>query len=108
MQNAYSHHHIYSLCQQNMNQYVLVQTIEGHKIDGIISGVDQHYIYLDIPIRDGQIQADMRYGPGFGFGFPGFYGYPGFGFGYPFWGWRRLVLPLTALVALSALGPLFW
>ncbi|RKQ32616.1 hypothetical protein [Oceanobacillus halophilus] len=111
-------HHMYDLCKQHMHSYVLAETTDGTKFDGIITGLDEEYVYFAVPI-DPTTQHDMdpqspgmygqmphmdgqyRYGfPGYGFGYPG-YGY-GYGYGRPR-RFRRLVLPLAALVALSTL-----
>ncbi|WP_085992750.1 hypothetical protein [Oceanobacillus senegalensis] len=137
-----NHHHIYDLCKKHMHSYVLAETTDGTKFDGIVTGLDDEYVYFALPIdstqemgydgyqsgmghmhnypqypgmysnmrnqdgMDGQVQDQHRqFGYGFpGYGFPG-YGYPGYGYWYgrPPRRFRRLVLPLAALVALSTL-----
>ncbi|MEW9674972.1 hypothetical protein ABRT01_02080 [Lentibacillus sp. L22] len=102
-------HHIYETCKQHMHAYVLVEMADGSKVDGIITGLDDEYVYLAVPIdqREQEMSDPWRmqqygYGPEFGYG----YGYPGYGNpGYygPPRRFRRLILPLTALVALSIL-----
>ncbi|KGX92792.1 hypothetical protein N781_15280 [Pontibacillus halophilus JSM 076056 = DSM 19796] len=44
--------HMYSLLQQHMNQYVLVETIDGQRIDGVVTGLDQYYAYLAVPLSE--------------------------------------------------------
>lgn len=120
-----NYHHIYSLCNQHMNQYVLAQTVDGQNIDGIITGVDGDYVYLAVPLTDEERkqleqekqhnQIDERqygygYAPGGYAGYGGYGAYGGYGYGAPYgYGYappnrfRRLILPLAALVAISAL-----
>ncbi|MRH43373.1 hypothetical protein GH741_11855 [Aquibacillus halophilus] len=105
MNRPHNTHHMYDLCKKHMHSYVLAETVDGNKVDGIITGVDEEYVYMAVP---NHVQrSDERFAPGFGYGFPG-YGYPGYGYGYPGYvppagRFRRLVLPLTALTALSLL-----
>ncbi len=107
---------MYDLCNTHMHAYVLVETVEGHQIDGIITGVDEDQVYLAVP--DGGMSShgedmsreDRQFGFGGGYGgfYPG-YGYPGYGPGYGYYPgyprrpFRRLILPLAALTALSVL-----
>ncbi|QHE51442.1 hypothetical protein [Pontibacillus sp. HMF3514] len=118
-----NYHHMYSLCNKHMNQYVLAQTVDGQNIDGIVTGVDGDYLYLAVPLTDEerkqqeQQQSQTRdtderqYGYGYAPGGYGGYGaYGGYGYGAPYgYGYappnrfRRLILPLAALVAISAL-----
>lgn len=109
---------MYELCKNHIHSYVLIETNDGAKIDGIITDLDNEYVYIAIPLGQGDpvendypYNNDQRQFGGFGYGFPGFggYGYPGYG--YPFYGYgyrprrrfRRLILPLAALTALSVL-----
>ncbi|AIF42763.1 hypothetical protein X953_05480 [Virgibacillus sp. SK37] len=112
MNNDY--HHIYDLCKKHMHSYVLAETTDGSQLDGIITGLDDEYVYFAVPIGPDEHQnmpslEDYRQ---FGYGYPGYgypgYGYPGYGYGgYPGYyrprRFRRLVLPLAALTALSIL-----
>lgn len=136
------HKHMYDLCKQHMHSYVLAETNDGQRFDGILTGLDEEYAYFAIPIEQGhmgQQTMDYQHQPGMmgsmqgypsragmmneythanyqndshdymqgeqeelrQFGFPG-YGFPGYGF-YPRRRFSRLVLPLAALVALTAL-----
>ncbi|WP_077623071.1 hypothetical protein [Sediminibacillus massiliensis] len=139
------HHHKYDLCKKHMHQYVMAEMEDGSQVDGIVTDLDEDFVYLAVPIsafdhheqmsfgqmQDGQMpygqypqheqmpygqypqHEQMPYGQyqqdyrQFGWGYPGYggfgYGYPGYGYGYPGRRFRRLVLPLTALAALSAL-----
>ncbi len=38
-------------CQQHMNKYVVMQTTDGQHIDGIVESVDQHNVYLIVPVE---------------------------------------------------------
>lgn len=96
---------IYELCKEHMHAYVLAEMIDGTMIDGIITGLDDENVYFAVPI-DYSAQSlhqpdslNRQYWGGFGPG-PGF-GYPGYG--YPRRRFSRLILPLTALAALSVL-----
>ncbi|GGB39934.1 hypothetical protein F3157_07085 [Virgibacillus dakarensis] len=103
------YHHIYELCKDHMHSYVLAELVDGSKVDGIVTGLDDEYVYLAIPLEqyEHHTQPEMNHqNRQFGYGYPG-YGYPG-GFGYPGYGYpprrfRRLILPLAALTALSVL-----
>jgi hypothetical protein len=104
------HKHTYDLCKTHMHSYVLAELEDGSNFDGIITGLDEEYVYFAVPI-DSEVNSQMmpnmneqrQFGwSGYG-GYPG-YGYPGYGFyGYPRPRFRRLVLPLAALAALSVL-----
>ena len=126
MKMKHNYQHMYDLCKQHMHSYVLVESHDGLKVDGIITGVDDEYVYMAVPIeqqtgyehwespspnhyqnwnRYGYPGAGYPVGPGFGaggFGGGGFGGYGGAGYGRPR-RFRRLVLPLAGLAALSLL-----
>lgn len=115
--NNNNYHQIYDLCKKYMHSYVLAETVHGEQLDGIITGLDEEYVYIAVPIdhetREEEFQSDNRsfsderqYGYGYGHGYPG-YGYHG-GYGYGHGRPRRrrfnrTVLPLAALTALSIL-----
>ncbi|MFB4169762.1 hypothetical protein [Virgibacillus sp. JSM 102003] len=104
--------HMYELCKNHMHSYVLVEMSDGSKVDGIITGLDDEYVYVAVPLGQGDEQHANAFPSdhqqrqfGFGYGYPG-YGYPGYGYGYGFGRprrFRRLILPLAALTALSVL-----
>lgn len=118
MKEQHGYNHIYDLCKRYMHSYVLAETVDGSKVDGIITGLDNEYVYFAVPINSTEQLSHQNesqsyrqfgpgYGPGYGLGYgPGYdygpgYGYPGYGYsGSPF---RRLILPLTAIAALSLL-----
>ena len=116
MSKNYDHHHqhMYELCKNHMQSYVLVEMTDGSKVDGIITGLDDEHVYMAVPINGNEMDQPSPYHthqqPGHRqFGYPGYgpgYGY-GYGFGYPGFGrprrFQRLVLPLAALAALSIL-----
>lgn len=110
---------IYDLCKKHMHAYVLAEVVDGSNFDGIVTGLDDEYVYFAVPIEDDQQQElprfDRRMGEGgrqYGYGHghhghgypgPGYGGYPGYGYGGGPPRFRRLILPLTALAALSVL-----
>lgn len=94
---------IYELCKEHIHAYVLAEMTDGTKIDGIITGLDDEYVYFAVPI-DHAAQSfqetdlsNRQYWGGYG---PG-YGYPGYG--YPRRRFNRLIIPLAAIAALSIL-----
>ncbi|WP_138416461.1 hypothetical protein [Aquibacillus sediminis] len=92
---SHHHQHMYELCKMHMHANVVAKLNDGTEINGIITGLDQKNVYLSVP--NVGYEPIERGAPPFGYGYPYPWGYgPGAGF-------RRLVLPLTALVALSAL-----
>ncbi|HLR65810.1 hypothetical protein [Virgibacillus alimentarius] len=97
------HGHKYEMCKKHMHSYVLVETSDGSTLDGIITGLDDEYVYLAIPIEHGHSSVPSQHYPmhrQFGYGYPGYGGYGHYGYRPRF---RRLVLPLAALTALSIL-----
>ena len=40
------HQHVYDLCKQHMHAYVLAETTDGTQFDGIITGLDDEYVYF--------------------------------------------------------------
>ena len=116
-----NYNHIYDLCKKYMHSYVLAETVNGEQVDGIITGVDDENVYMAVPndytspdvlqahqqgghfqqYRDKEDQRQFGY-----YGYPG-YGYGGYGYGGPYYSpgprFRRLILPLTAIAALSLL-----
>lgn len=108
------YNHIYDLCKNHMHAYVLVELANGAKIDGIVTGLDEEYVYFAVPLDGGNETYERfertsnrpfggwgGYGSGYGPGHPG-HGYHQ-GYGRPRPRFRRLVLPLAALAALSIL-----
>lgn len=113
----------YDICKNHLYRYVLVQTADQQSYDGIVENVDETNLYLAVPegealerdlSNDERLLGGGGFGPGPGYG--GGYGYPGIGipgYGYPGYGYpyyprprrrfRRLVLPLAALTALTLL-----
>ena len=111
-----NHQQMYDLCNGHMHMYVVAQMEDGTQHQGIITGVGRDEVELAVPfgpdqgsLADGMRGSDERqYGWGpprpnynhFGYGYsPGYYG----GYGHRPGGFRRLVLPLAGLVALSTL-----
>ncbi|UOR13823.1 hypothetical protein [Halobacillus amylolyticus] len=98
--------HMFHLCKQHMNKKVHIQTVFGDSFKGFIDHVDGENVHLSLANQhheNNSRQWGYGYGPGYGYGgygFPG-YGYGGYGgFG---GGVGRLILPLTAIAALSVL-----
>ncbi|MGM8212662.1 hypothetical protein ACLIBH_07695 [Virgibacillus sp. W0430] len=117
MKKVHNHkQHMYDMCKNHMHAYVLAEMEDGSKVDGIITGLDNEYVYMAVPISeyehaytDESTQSHQRqYGGYPGYGYPGYgtpyYGLPGYGYGYrPRRRFRRFVFPLAALAALSIL-----
>ncbi|GGM24993.1 hypothetical protein GCM10011351_08360 [Paraliobacillus quinghaiensis] len=96
-------HHMYEVCKNHMHSYVLLEVTDGSVIDGIIIDVDENNVHLAIPNVSG-METNERFVPygGYPYGPVPPYGY----YPYPYGGpvrFRRLVLPLAALTALSVL-----
>jgi hypothetical protein len=96
------------LCKKHINKYVLIQTTDGMQYDGIVADVDGEHVVLAVPAGGADfVPPHARAFAGFG-GYPYGWGVP-FGYGpyfYPYgYGgrFRRLVLPLAALAAISLL-----
>jgi len=106
---------MYDLCAKHMHAYVLAEMNDGMKFNGIITGMDNENVYLAVPgsldddqredLGNGEDSRQYGFGPRprpynhFGYGYsPGYYGY-----GYRPGGFRRLILPLAALTAISIL-----
>lgn len=95
---------MYEQCKKHMHAYVLAELNDGTSVDGIITGLDDEFVYF-AAFNDTQtdpVSMDHNYRQfGYGYGYPGF-GYGGYGYGGP-GRFRRLVLPLAALAAITLL-----
>ncbi|AXI08775.1 hypothetical protein CV093_07930 [Oceanobacillus sp. 143] len=89
---------MYNLCRDHVHAYVYAELQDGRAVDGIITGLDEENVYLAVPIEHSQQEQGQHDDNRF-FG----YGFPGYGFGYPRRRFSRLILPLTALAAISLL-----
>lgn len=117
MNKQHNHNHIYDLCKGHMHAYVIAEMVDGTKIDGIVTGLDEEYVYFALPLEQGEHRGVMEEDPNarqFGYGYGHGYGHghghgPSYGYGgYPGYGgpprrFKRLVLPLAALATLSLL-----
>ncbi len=92
---------MYRLCKQHRWQYVQLMTNDGMVYEGMIENVDRDHVYLLVPMDEMRSEDDMsddydqssdtrQFFPGFGFG--------GFGRRRRF---RRILIPLIFLAALS-------
>ncbi len=99
-----------SLCQRYTNYPVNVSLTNGEEFESVIEYVDQENVYVLYPVDqneypmqitqlEGFHSANEPHRYGYGYGYPPPYAYGGFR---PY-GWRRWVLPLTALAAISLL-----
>ncbi|SFE26318.1 hypothetical protein SAMN05192532_10121 [Alteribacillus iranensis] len=113
--------HMHHLCKQHVGKYVAVQTVNQEQIHGFVEDVDDDHVYMVVPDNNyptgpsnpmhpmtsphGNMTDDSTKPYPHNRQYYGYYGgYPGWGYGpAPYSGFRRLVLPLTALVALSTL-----
>lgn len=102
MEENITYQNIYETCKQHMHSYVLVETTDGMKIDGIITGLDEENVYLAVPVNPYQESIEQnpnQFGP-----YPDPYYRPGSRFGYvPRRRFRRQIIPLALLAALSLL-----
>lgn len=114
MSKQTNYNDIYEQCKDHMHAYVLAETTDGTQVDGIITGLDEENVYLAIPIGSEEAGMDRQYGYGSGYGSGHGYGssyghggYSPYGYGQGYFNrpqrFRRLVLPLAALAALSIL-----
>lgn len=113
MNKKTNHKQIYDTCKNHMHAYVLIETTDGKKYDGIITGLDDQHVYLAVPLGDergeerkiGSSYGGPYYGgsPGYGGSYGGPFGGSYHGGYYPPRRFGRFVLPLTALAALSLL-----
>ncbi len=100
---------MYHLCKDHLHSYVMAETNDGYSFDGIITGLDDEYVYFAVPIEQdntpertpASVNELRQYGYGYG-GYPG-YGSPFYGYGHPPRRFRRFILPLAALTAISLL-----
>ncbi|MBM7837958.1 hypothetical protein JOC54_001189 [Alkalihalobacillus xiaoxiensis] len=105
---------LHSLCQQYTNYPVKLHLENGEEFESVVEYVDQENVHVLYPVDQNEypmqitllegfqsMNQQSRFGPGYGpgFGYPPYGGYPGFR---PY-GWRRWVLPLTALTAIALL-----
>lgn len=107
------HHknHMKLLCEQYMHQPVQVQTNDHQVYHGIIEGVDDENVYLLIPNGMGMTRGDGTrqfgynyYNPYYNYYNPYYYNYPYYpNYSYYPYSLDRLILPLTALAAISLL-----
>lgn len=99
---------MYDLCKEHMHSYVLAELNDGSSFDGIVTGLDDEHVYFAVPIEGQQAPESVQRNDDnqrqfgyFGYPFSPYYWYPWY---YPPGRrFRRLVLPLAALTALSIL-----
>lgn len=98
----YNDNNMYDVCKKHMHAYVLAELKDGTKMDGIITGLDDENVYFAVP--NDHYGGSMQQQPMRQYGY-GSYGYPGYGYGYGYPGprFRRVILPLAALAAISLL-----
>ncbi|MFD1017845.1 hypothetical protein [Thalassobacillus hwangdonensis] len=105
MKRNHDYHPMYDQAVQHMHLPVVLSLADGQQLEGVVVHVDGEFVYIDVPESQSQDTRDASRQYGYGpYGYPG-YGYPGYGYPpYGGYGARRLILPLAALVAISALG----
>lgn len=94
---------MYSLCKKHMNEFVVIETIDGQKINGKIVGLDNNHVHLDVPVSLYEKAVVGQWGTRNSRIYPPYPYYPPYPIYPPGYRFRRLILPLAALVALSAL-----
>jgi len=87
---------IYDACKRHMHSYVLLETTDGFKTDGIITGLDDTNIYLAVPIEE---QVGKQKGNKNKHSAQQFYR----GSYFPPRRFRRIIIPLAVLATLSLL-----
>jgi len=43
---------IYDACKRHMHSYVLIETTDGFRTDGILTGLDNKNVYLAVPVAE--------------------------------------------------------
>ncbi|WP_416149169.1 hypothetical protein ACM26V_23445 [Salipaludibacillus sp. HK11] len=102
-------------CEAHLHRYVLVTTNDQQQFDAIVEGVDNENVSFAIPLggemnqqgQESTLHPTYSEG-GFGYGYPYYPYYPQYPLypPYPYYRprrFQRLILPLTALVALATL-----
>ncbi|GAA0364445.1 hypothetical protein [Bacillus horti] len=121
----HSHSHdLKQVCITYVHHYVRIKIHDGKTYEGMIEHVDDQNVHMIAPDMNPRVSQDFemsnitqvndsgqyerQFYPGY---YPYGYGPYGYGYGYgygPFYpGYRRFVLPLAALSALTLL-PFFW
>lgn len=98
---------MYEQCKKYIHSYVLVETADRMSYDGIVTGLDDEYVYLAVPNDAYEPNSTYRMNDQQRvFGYPGFGPYsPRSGYeDFPPRRFRRVVLPLAALSTLSLLA----
>src|SRR5690625_3965618 len=101
------YNHIYDLCKEHMHSYVMAEMVDGTTVDGIVTGLDEEYVYLAMPLEQGEHRGMPVGDPHdrqFGVAQTDGHGHYRYG-GYPCFGcrprmYRRLVSPSAALATL--------
>ncbi|MFB4212003.1 hypothetical protein ACE1TH_08780 [Shouchella sp. JSM 1781072] len=109
-----SNENMMSLCQRYTNYPVKVSLANGEEFESVIEYVDQENLHVLYPVDQNEYPMQITQLEGFqsmneneahryGYGYQP-YGYPPYGYGgFRPYGWRRWVLPLTALAAVALL-----
>jgi|HigsolmetaGSP12D_1036236.scaffolds.fasta_scaffold00593_2 hypothetical protein len=87
------------LCEAHMHRYVEIRMHDGRGFDGIVEHIDNEVVCLAVPGAIEETRAFFPFLPFAPYGAYPFYPYPR--------RFRRLVLPLAGLAALSLL-PYYW
>lgn len=95
-------------CKKHKHYMVNLETVDGHRVDGIIDDIENDHVVMLVPIGDMERNEENELGDERQFGIFGGFGYPygGWGYGYyprrfrrfrryryPFYGLRSLFFP---------------
>src|SRR5690625_5182680 len=52
MKDNLVYQNVYDTCKRHLHSYVLIETTDGFKTDGILTGLDDKNVYLAVPIGE--------------------------------------------------------
>jgi|SRR5690625_1300649 len=87
---------IYDACKRHMHSYVLIETTDGFKTDGILTGLDEKNVYLAVPLGE---QKETKKNTKRSNSFQQYNRHPNF----PPRRFRRIIIPLAVLATLTLL-----
>lgn len=51
METNHNPYAIYELCKNHMHAYVMAELTDESRFDGIVTGLDQDYVYFAVPVE---------------------------------------------------------
>jgi len=52
MQINHGSYPMYELCREHMHAYVMAELVDDSRFDGIVTGLDQEYVYFAVPVEN--------------------------------------------------------